>query len=92
MENKSEKINMLAYRDVLFDRYLEIYDKYKRWESGEIKLVCDSRSNLKSGRKIIINLIKDHLAEISRELVELDTRLIKRMSPEEIYYRTAEIY
>lgn len=83
---------MILFRDHLFDKYLEMYDKYLKWVNGEAMVAIGRVKNCNETRKQMAFMIKNHLMEISEQLVELDGRITEMKTPEELYVEIKEVY
>jgi len=86
------KLNIIAYRDHLFDKYLSVLDKYEKWRKGEVPMAIGRVTGDKTTKKQLAFMIKNHLMEISAQLRDLDTVISALRSPDEMYVHIREIY
>ena len=89
---EAAKQKLILYRDHLFDKYLEVYDKCERWSKGEVPLAIGRTTGAKETRKQMVFMMKNHLLEISEQLREIDTLICRVKTPEDIYIENKEIY
>lgn len=92
MTKDLEKLYLINHRDNLFDKYLDLYDKYLKWANGKGKLAHFRVTGKKETRAQLAMMIKVHLNEISVELRDLDTRICAYKSPDHVYIVNSEIY
>lgn len=92
MEQKLHKIQFIVLRDHLFDKYLASYDKYEKWKKGKVDLAIGRVTGKKQTKAQMIQMIEEHLAEISKDLRELDQKICSFDSAEDIYVKIKEVY
>lgn len=86
------KLNLIAYRDHLFDKYLSVLDKYEKWKSGEAPMVIGRVTGEKTTRKELAFMIKNHLMELSAQLRDLDEKISVTRSPDDLYHHIRDVY
>lgn len=87
-----DKIKLIAYRDFLFDKYLDLLDKHNKWKKGQAPLPIGYVTSEKTTRKQITTIIENRLQEISAKLRDLDEKITFNRSANDLYTHIKEIY
>lgn len=83
------KIALINERDILFAKYLEAYDMYESWLDRS-----KDRSNTEKERKYsndVVRIMKDHLKQLSKKLVKLDSKISQVQKIFDLYTHIAEV-
>lgn len=84
------KLALIHQRDKLYDKYIETYNHYDKWYQKANNKNVSYRNRYSAMN--VAKEIKSHLTGISAEMIALDNLITYRPTPEDTFYKLAEIY
>jgi len=82
-------VDLLYQRDRLFNNYVDALEKYTAWLEGKVEpKTGTSLEHMQGIRKDMCNIIRQHMAVISKKLIDLDVQITKL----NVEYQLAEVY
>lgn len=82
-------VDLLYQRDKLFDNYVDALEKYTSWLEGKVEPKTGTDlEHMNVIRKDMCNIIRQHMAVISKKLIDLDVQITKL----NVEYQLAEVY
>lgn len=92
LENQYKKQRLILLRDSWFDKYVDVYEKIIKWENDyDIMSICVEKNRKQQGRHLV-KMMREHLKEISQELVKLDEQICATKDNRDLFTELNELY